>query len=125
MPDLRQDAAERYTHLNYVLEKSGAYVKMLKERMDFVKARPRAPAEDTPSGAGSKRRRTKEDASMSKRRRTEDEHGVATEEAEGSALRERFVQPQLITGAKMKDYQLEGVAWLVALYENGISGILG
>ncbi|KAI9439191.1 SNF2-family ATP dependent chromatin remodeling factor snf21 [Lactarius indigo] len=36
-----------------------------------------------------------------------------------------FVQPALLTGAKLKDYQLEGVAWMVSLWENGISGILG
>ena len=36
-----------------------------------------------------------------------------------------FVQPALLTGATLKDYQLEGVAWMVSLWENGISGILG
>lgn len=36
-----------------------------------------------------------------------------------------FVQPALVTGAKLRDYQLEGVAWMVSLWENGISGILG
>ena len=25
----------------------------------------------------------------------------------------------------LKDYQLEGVAWMVSLWEDGISGILG
>jgi ATP-dependent DNA helicase len=33
-------------------------------------------------------------------------------------------QPALITGAIMKDYQLEGLDWLVSLYENGLNGIL-
>jgi ATP-dependent DNA helicase len=36
-----------------------------------------------------------------------------------------FKQPTLVTGAKLKDYQLEGVAWMAGLYQNGISGILG
>ncbi|THH31280.1 hypothetical protein EUX98_g2915 [Antrodiella citrinella] len=35
-----------------------------------------------------------------------------------------FTQPALITGAKLKSYQLEGVAWMAGLYQNGISGIL-
>ncbi|TFY77398.1 hypothetical protein EWM64_g6613 [Hericium alpestre] len=35
-----------------------------------------------------------------------------------------FVQPALLTGATLKDYQLDGVAWMVGLWENGISGIL-
>lgn len=33
-------------------------------------------------------------------------------------------QPALVTGAVLRDYQLEGVAWLVSLYENGLNGIL-
>jgi ATP-dependent DNA helicase len=33
-------------------------------------------------------------------------------------------QPKLITGGVMKDYQLEGLEWLISLYENGLNGIL-
>jgi ATP-dependent DNA helicase len=36
-----------------------------------------------------------------------------------------FVQPpNLASGCILKDYQLEGVRWLVSLFENGVSGIL-
>lgn len=37
----------------------------------------------------------------------------------------RFKQPDLVTGAKLKDYQLDGVEWMVSLDQNGASGILG
>lgn len=33
-------------------------------------------------------------------------------------------QPALITGAELRDYQLDGYEWLVSLYENGLNGIL-
>ncbi|CUS09085.1 unnamed protein product [Tuber aestivum] len=33
-------------------------------------------------------------------------------------------QPKLITGGIMKEYQLQGLEWLVSLYENGLNGIL-
>lgn len=33
-------------------------------------------------------------------------------------------QPALITGGSLKQYQLEGLEWLVSLYENGLNGIL-
>jgi len=46
---------------------------------------------------------------------------TAEEHAEPSA----FQQPASITGAKLKDYQLEGLQWMVSLDQNGISGILG
>jgi ATP-dependent DNA helicase len=36
-----------------------------------------------------------------------------------------FEQPKLVTGAKLKQYQLEGLQWMVSLDQNGISGILG
>jgi ATP-dependent DNA helicase len=36
-----------------------------------------------------------------------------------------FIQPpNLADGCVLKDYQLEGVRWLVSLFENGVSGIL-
>ncbi|KAG8725953.1 hypothetical protein FRC12_023848 [Ceratobasidium sp. 428] len=33
-------------------------------------------------------------------------------------------QPALITGATLKDYQLDGVQWIASLWENGLNGIL-
>ena len=33
-------------------------------------------------------------------------------------------QPELVTGGTMRKYQLEGLEWLVSLYENGLNGIL-
>ena len=63
-----------------------------------------------------------------------DDEDHSDQEAEGPLKRAKvvsddpkpaFVQPALVTGAKLRDYQLEGVAWLVSLWENGISGILG
>ena len=35
-----------------------------------------------------------------------------------------FAQPTLVTGGQLRDYQLEGVEWLVSLFENGLNGIL-
>ena len=33
-------------------------------------------------------------------------------------------QPKLITGGVLREYQLQGVEWLISLYENGLNGIL-
>jgi len=65
-----------------------------------------------------------------------DDEGHSDEEAEEPLKRVKvlpddpkpaFVQPafKLVTGAKLRDYQLEGFAWMVSLWENGISGIWG
>ncbi|GBF94412.1 chromatin-remodeling complex ATPase chain [Raphidocelis subcapitata] len=34
------------------------------------------------------------------------------------------VQPSIITGTTLRDYQLQGLNWLIHLYDNGINGIL-
>ena len=34
-------------------------------------------------------------------------------------------QPKLLTGGTMRAYQIEGMEWLIGLYENGTNGILG
>jgi SWI/SNF-related matrix-associated actin-dependent regulator of chromatin subfamily A member 5 len=34
------------------------------------------------------------------------------------------VQPSCIKFGKMRDYQLQGLNWLIHLYDNGINGIL-
>ena len=33
-------------------------------------------------------------------------------------------QPETVTGGIMRNYQLEGLEWLISLYENGLNGIL-
>jgi SWI/SNF-related matrix-associated actin-dependent regulator of chromatin subfamily A member 5 len=40
-------------------------------------------------------------------------------------LRQSSDQPSLIKNGEMKQYQLEGLSFLVWLYENGMNGILG
>ena len=35
-----------------------------------------------------------------------------------------FQQPKSLVGGKLLDYQLEGLQWLLSLWENGLSGIL-
>ena len=34
------------------------------------------------------------------------------------------VQPTMLKGGSLKDYQINGLNWLISLYENGINGIL-
>ena len=35
-----------------------------------------------------------------------------------------MAQPKLVSGGKMRDYQLEGLTWLTCLYQIGLNGIL-
>lgn len=56
------------------------------------------------------------------------EHATDELEANPTALGEQHLvatqQPKLVTGGKMRTYQLEGLEWLKSLWMNGLCGIL-
>lgn len=55
----------------------------------------------------------------------EDDILLQDEEEDGEAAGHRLVvQPSIIVGGKMRDYQMQGLNWLIHLYDNGINGIL-
>ncbi|KAJ7054836.1 SNF2 family DNA-dependent ATPase [Mycena amicta] len=100
---------DKFTRLQYILERSMAYSSVLKQQMEDV------------------RRRTAEEERAKKRPAKRARRGRAsttvTEEMEQTA--ENVVeQPALVTGGRLKDYQLEGLAWMIGLHSQGISGIL-
>ena len=130
--DDEDDDEEKWQKLEPFLERVTVYAKALKEQMDSAKYAA-APSTSTPRPAPKNtRKRPREsvsDTRNAKVSRREDQPDVnssrnspvdATEETQP-----RFTQPILVSGATLKGYQLEGVAWMVGLYQNGISGILG
>lgn len=56
----------------------------------------------------------------------EDAELLADEETEGETARGHrlTVQPSVIKFGTMREYQLQGLNWLIHLYDNGINGIL-
>lgn len=79
----------------------------------------------TPSDATTRKRATRKPP----RRRVAEEEAALDKplavEPVDAATRPKFLQPALVTGGTLKDYQLEGVEWMVSLDKNGVSGILG
>lgn len=122
---------KRLARLQFVLKRSALYSSILKTRMDEEKARQLVlQAERKKEQAGKKRGRSAIQSSpKGKRKKGANGKAVAVEELEAEADGEGdgslFQQPALITGAKLKPYQLEGLQWMVSLDQNGISGILG
>ena len=49
---------------------------------------------------------------------------MAAKKEEGKGETRLLKQPPCIAHGKMRAYQLEGLNWLIKLYENGINGIL-
>ena len=117
------DDVDRWTRLEFLLKKSAAYAQLLRQRMDLTLQRQRqvemqgsdSDFEDAPGARRGKRKRkeTKTSSGTKKIKLEVDENDTKI-----------FRQPQLVTGTKLKEYQLEGVAWMAGLHENGISGIL-
>ncbi len=59
-----------------------------------------------------------------KKAKTESSSDTATSKNKDADESGRRNQPKLVTGAKMREYQLDGLEWLISLYENGLNGIL-
>lgn len=139
--DLAKSFEGRYSRLSFLLEKSAIYTSMLKTQME--QSRMKLASGKAPSPAARQATRPGPKSSrVRKRRRIQDSDGE-----DGSSKRNKlddgqvqtpdhdidhdmggppkFQQPALITGAKLKDYQLQGVEWMISLDQNGISGILG
>jgi len=101
--------------------------------METAKARQREQLleEEEAKAKGKKRARAEEaDAPLKRRKGAEGsvDSNVEVDKNENSkniSDSPILKQPSLITGAKMKDFQLEGLQWMISLHANGISGILG
>lgn len=119
------DADERYSRLQYMLDKSRIYATLLKERMDQARKNMECKENiDPPSTASSGRAKGKQRPASGKHEEPPSKRTKAGD-ATGEEKLPPIEQPRLVTGTKLKDYQLEGLAWMASLYENGISGILG
>ena len=47
-----------------------------------------------------------------------------SDEEEAVVLTRLEVQPSILKGGELRDYQLTSLNWLISLYETGINGIL-
>jgi ATP-dependent DNA helicase len=136
-----QDEDTRFMNMQVLLEKSSIFTEVLKDQMDRTREKHAAVAAATQKRSTKTKQNQRERnparraSGRGKRARvaSDDEDDEDHDEKEPvkrvkvlpDEAKPAFVQPALVTGAKLKDYQLEGVAWMVSLWENGISGILG
>jgi ATP-dependent DNA helicase len=119
----------RFQRLTFLLEKSAAYSSIIKAEMDkkkYVLQKPSKPTRKVTKGRKRLRKNdpdpSDEDYGFSKRTKT----NYGQSKPGGNPIpAPRMKQPKLVTGGKLKDYQLEGVEWMISLDQNGISGILG
>jgi ATP-dependent DNA helicase len=117
------DDQTRLRQLDRLLEKSTAYTQILKNRMDQARLNMQGKTTSKPVEAP-KPKRGRPSKGRKRVRDDDDEEDDAAEPLVAAEDLPPIEQPALITGTKLKSYQLEGLAWMASLYENGISGIL-
>lgn len=124
--------ASRFALLDDLLRKSALYTEKIGERM-MIEQRRQQEAKDRKAARksemevdedeavvekGGKKRSRNNKASGPKRKR------VKVEESSDEEEEKPMGQPAEITGAKLRDYQLQGVAWMAGLYQHNMNGIL-
>ncbi|KAL1697101.1 SNF2 family DNA-dependent ATPase, partial [Schizophyllum commune] len=132
-PSLDPVMEERLRNLELLLKKANAYTTILQQSI-APPAPPTPPpakkAKRKPAAKKGRGKRTKAEASEDEeneapvKKRKTGEGDAEEDEKPVFSARAPIAQPKLITGATMKDYQLEGLRWMVGLDSNGVSGIL-
>jgi len=134
------DPKARYSKLDELLTKTQLYSEFLLEKMDKIadEVEPQgeeSPVEEKKKGRGRKRKakaapqyndkkaKTAVAAMLTRSRedRLADDSTLSEEE---KCTKEQANLVPLMTGGKLKSYQIKGVKWLISLWQNGLNGIL-
>nr|CAB3498397.1 unnamed protein product [Digitaria exilis] len=138
---LALDPEARYSKLDELLTKTQLFSEFLLEKMDQIADEvvehqaEEPPAEEKKKGRGRKRKANTAPQYNDKRAKTavaamltrsREEHladNCALSEEERLQKEQANLVP-LMTGGKLKSYQIKGVKWLISLWQNGLNGIL-
>ncbi|KAK6922725.1 SNF2, N-terminal [Dillenia turbinata] len=128
----------QFTKLDELLTQTQLYSEFLLEKMDDitlngVEEQETEPVQGRQRGRGSKRKATTAYNNRKAKRAvaamlTRSRDGAAPEDVnlteEESTEKEQAELVPLLTGGKLKPYQIKGVKWLISLWQNGLNGIL-
>lgn len=139
---LPEDAANlnglQFSKLDELLTQTQLYSEFLLEKMDDitlngVEEKQEEPTEEKKKGRGRKRKASAQYNDRKAKRAvaamlTRSQEGTSAEDGELTE-EERVAKEQselipLLTGGKLKAYQIKGVKWLISLWQNGLNGIL-
>ncbi|KAJ8770709.1 hypothetical protein K2173_021356 [Erythroxylum novogranatense] len=126
----------QYTKLDELLTQTQLYSEFLLEKMDEITlngVEQESQTVEKKKGRGSKRkaasqynsRKAKQAvaAMITRSKEGEKNEDMSLTEEERLDKEQRDLIP-LLTGGKLKSYQLKGVKWLISLWQNGLNGIL-
>ncbi|CCE82322.1 Piso0_002042 [Millerozyma farinosa CBS 7064] len=110
----RLGTEEKLGRLNTLIQRSSVYSKIIAENI-------------LQDGLGKKAQDAKQREPSRKKRKKDgnpQQKDIISMLSAPSADTVKQKQPKLLSGVKLKDYQLDGMEWLITLYENGLNGIL-
>ncbi|KAI8812605.1 SNF2 family N-terminal domain-containing protein [Cladochytrium replicatum] len=116
--DKEDDRMKRYAYLLGQTELFAHFLNRSKMKGDDVLALDQAHSKKTADGISRRRGKTE---------KQEDEELLQQATAQDSSLNPAIViteSPSYVIGGTMRDYQLQGLTWLISLYDNGLNGIL-
>ncbi|KAK9669974.1 hypothetical protein RND81_13G167500 [Saponaria officinalis] len=125
----------QFSKLDDLLTQTQLYSEFLLEKMDDitngVEEEQEEPVKEKKKGRGRKRKAQYNDKKAKRAvaaMLTRSKEGTAVEDADLTE-EERLAKEQaelvpLLTGGKLKSYQIKGVKWLISLWQNGLNGIL-
>ncbi|XP_020247476.1 ATP-dependent DNA helicase DDM1 isoform X1 [Asparagus officinalis] len=147
--EAKLDPNFKFDKLDELLTQTQLYSEFLLEKMDDITAQNSAvkveeeveedspKEEDAPKGKKGRKRKAANKASKYNTRKaktavaamlTRSHETIAPEDAclteEERAAKEQAELVPLLTGGKLKNYQIKGVKWLISLWQNGLNGIL-
>ncbi|KAH7404858.1 hypothetical protein KP509_15G047300 [Ceratopteris richardii] len=135
-------ADSMFKRLDDLLNRTQLYSEYLLEKMDYIALsapdiRAEISEEETSGGVGTKRKASTSLISGREKFKAADHSRLSSFEHTSKALEEnsllteeeRYWKEQmeiapLLTGGRLKSYQLKGIKWLISLSENGLNGIL-
>ncbi|CAK8539872.1 unnamed protein product [Lathyrus sativus] len=134
----------QFDKLDELLTQTKLYSEFLLEKMDDItltageqeikeEEEEESQLDTKPKGRGRKRKAAKQcntgkakkavEAMITRSKETVKTEDVNLSEEERTEKEQRELVP-LLTGGKLKSYQLKGVKWLISLWQNGLNGIL-
>ena len=131
-PVLLLPCQSQQNQLDFLLSKASQYSNFIARDLDELQDSLTADAKKKMERMEKKsKKRKKGESGGSRKKSKSSSSGEALKSAQekhakiNAGTKPIFIQPpNLADGCILKDYQLEGVRWLVSLFENGVSGIL-
>lgn len=119
------DNSVKLERLNALIQRSQVYSQIMAENIlqNTMEKKLARDAADASAAPAAKRRKGAKKTS-SDRKKAKGQTDIVSMLSAPSAETAAHKQPKLFSGGTLKDYQLDGMEWLITLFENGLNGIL-